>query len=338
MELEKLRDHILIGEDIKDIEDLPAKSQQGLIIKEMQNKLVRGNPKAVLHKDKVFKQGKAASKRISSRFLIMTAKELMWFHSPEEYESGATALGIIKIQDIYKCSETLMQQGTYDFDIGFTNYIRKGQVDMAPRIMNFGCETENDRHNWISRIEFLRAKTVYENYVNKFVNIQFPLKKVDDFEDDSQQKNEVIFEKLNQFGKNVKQNVKVNMQTTVSKAQERPLGGLIPTYGGKWGKSSFKSSQKFDNSNFGGSFFWKARHSNLRPPESLGRSDSLLEIDNGSNSDYNFSQKQKEISSAKEMSSKVLQLYRASIIGFHYQTIIHANKSQYQNKKLEALG
>ena len=42
----------------------------------------------------------------------MTARELMWFHSIEEYESGATALGVIKIMDIYKCSETLMQQGT----------------------------------------------------------------------------------------------------------------------------------------------------------------------------------------------------------------------------------
>jgi len=51
--------------------------------------------------------------------------------------------------------------------------------------MNFGCKGESERHEWISRIEFLRAKTVYENYVNKFVNIQFPLKKVDDVEDDS---------------------------------------------------------------------------------------------------------------------------------------------------------
>lgn len=151
----------------------------------MQSKLVRDNQKAILHKDWVFKQGKGASKKISQRFLIMTARELTWFHSVAEYESGATALGVVKIMDIYKCSETLMQQGTYDFDIGFTNYIKKGQADSMPRIMNFGCKGESERHEWISRIEFLRAKTVYENYVNKFVNIQFPLKKVDDVEDDS---------------------------------------------------------------------------------------------------------------------------------------------------------
>ena len=38
---------------------------------------------------------------------------------------------------------------------------------------------------------------VYENYVNKFVNIQFPLKKEEDIdEDDSEQVKDVIYEKL----------------------------------------------------------------------------------------------------------------------------------------------
>ena len=36
----------------------------------------------------------------------------------------------------------------------------------------------------MSRIEFLKAKQVYENYVNKFVNIQFPLKKEEDIDED----------------------------------------------------------------------------------------------------------------------------------------------------------
>ena len=54
----------------------------------------------------------------------------------------------------------------------------------VPRTLKFGCESENHRHHWISRIEFLKAKAVYENYVNKFVNIQFPLKKEEDVEED----------------------------------------------------------------------------------------------------------------------------------------------------------
>ena len=59
-------------------------------------------------------------------------------------------------------------------------------MEKGGTLINFGCVTENERHHWISRIEFLRAKIVYENYVKKFVNIQFPLNKEEDVEEDDQ--------------------------------------------------------------------------------------------------------------------------------------------------------
>ena len=34
-----------------------------------------------------------------------------------------------------------------------------------------------------TKIEFLKTKNVYDTYVNKFVNIQFPLKKIDENDD-----------------------------------------------------------------------------------------------------------------------------------------------------------
>lgn len=91
----------MIGEDQIDYKNLPLKQKQGIIVKEMQTKLVRNNKKTILHKDWVYKQGKAATKKISRRFLIMSARELMWFHNIEEFNSGATALGVIKIINIY---------------------------------------------------------------------------------------------------------------------------------------------------------------------------------------------------------------------------------------------
>lgn len=256
----------------------------------------------------------------------MTARELMWFHSVEEYESGATALGVIKIMDIYKCSETLMQQGTYDFDIGFTNYIKKGQVDSMPRIMNFGCKSETERHEWISRIEFLRAKTVYENYVNKFVNIQFPLKKVDDVEDDSQQKNELIFEKLNHFGKSFKQNVKVNA-AAFQKPAMNPMLGLKRTTTNLRGRG------------------WDPNALIGRTTQATGHRNSLrsaLEpysaaVVDDTSSEY-FSQLQQNSLTAKDLAQKVLQLYRASVVAFHVQTTAHANKTQYQTMKNKPIG
>lgn len=37
-------------------------------------------------------------------------------------------------------------QGTFDFDICVTKYIKKGTPDNQPRTINFACKTENDRH------------------------------------------------------------------------------------------------------------------------------------------------------------------------------------------------
>lgn len=184
--------------------------------------LIKNNNKTILYKNFVFKQGKKASKKISKRLLILTAKELMWFHNVKEYEEDKRALGVIKVEHIFNTVETTMQSTSFDFEVSVTSYIKKGTLEDQVRNIKFGCETENDRHNWISRIEFLKAKTVYENYVNKFVNIQFPLKKDEDLdEDDSEQQSDIIYEKLHQFGKNFKMNARINHQTVTTMPQDR---------------------------------------------------------------------------------------------------------------------
>ena len=83
----------------------------------MQALLIKNNNRIVLYKGFVLKQGKAASKKISKRLMILTPKDLTWFHSVEEYEGNAVPLGMIKLEDVNKCSETIMQSNTYDFDI-----------------------------------------------------------------------------------------------------------------------------------------------------------------------------------------------------------------------------
>lgn len=108
--------------------------------------LIKNNNKIILYKNFVFKQGKKANKNISKRLLILTPKDISWFHSIQEYESNKMALGIIKIEDIYKVSETMMQSSTYDFDISVTGYMKKGVMDDHARTMKFGCATENERH------------------------------------------------------------------------------------------------------------------------------------------------------------------------------------------------
>jgi hypothetical protein len=113
-----------------------------------------------------------------------------------------------------------MQSDSFDFEVAVTSYIRKGIVENSVRNIKFGCETEDDRNHWISRVEFLKAKTVYDNYVNKFVNIQFPLKKEEDFQEDNEEdKNDAMFEKLHAFGKNFKQGARINHSAAFASLQ-----------------------------------------------------------------------------------------------------------------------
>jgi len=91
--------------------------------------LIKNNPKAILYKDWVFKEGKSVNKKISKRLLIMTPKNICWYHDDEEYYQNSVPLGEIIIEDIYATSETLLMEGTFDFDICVTKYIKKGVLD-----------------------------------------------------------------------------------------------------------------------------------------------------------------------------------------------------------------
>ena len=83
----------------------------------MQALLIKNNNRIVLHKGFVAKQGKSESKKISKRLMILTPKDITWYHSVQEYESNATPLGMIRLEDVHKCQETVMQSNTFDFDI-----------------------------------------------------------------------------------------------------------------------------------------------------------------------------------------------------------------------------
>ena len=114
----KLKNHLCKGEDANDESELPLKLKQGLIIKRVQFMILQNNTKRVIHKGFIQKQGQKGKKTISDRLLILTAKEIQWFHNVEEYENNAQPLGIIKIEHIFSTSETLMKENTYDFELG----------------------------------------------------------------------------------------------------------------------------------------------------------------------------------------------------------------------------
>lgn len=194
-----------------------------------------------------------------------------------------------------------MSANTYDFDICITEYLKKGKLEKGGTQINFGCATENERHNWISRIEFLRAKTVYENYVKKFVNIQFPLNKEEDVEEEDQQNTEEVYEKLNAFGKNLISNAKINHSASADKEKnsQKPRPALMRA------QSVIKRRMSIGT---GGAI-------NHERQSSLGEE----------NNDQNYmSQK---AAKAKDLSLKLKELYRASMISYQSHITQNCNKS-----------
>ena len=75
------------------------------------------------------------------------------------------------MEDVFKTLEADMSYDTYDFDLCVANYYKKGILQDQPRNIRFGCLTDDQRHIWISIIEFLKTKTVYDQYVNRFIHV-----------------------------------------------------------------------------------------------------------------------------------------------------------------------
>jgi hypothetical protein len=288
--------------------ELSFKQKQNLIIKRMQSRLLKASSRTVLFKGWILKQGQKANKKVSRRLMLLSPVEIQWFHDQQEVETGAVPLGLIRIEDIYKCSQTVLRENTYDFDISVVSYFKKGQLETQTRTIKFGCETELDRTQWISRIEFLRAKTLYENYVNKFVPVTFPLQKQLDTdeagEEESQQEQE-----FQGFARMLKLNAKINRKL------------LLQSH------SSFLKTKTI-------------RPSAARPRKSiltlktqeqdsvLGRASSSLE------SPF---KKLIEKLSAKQLAENLRTLYTLGKVGFLHQISVNANKASHSNFKNKPL-
>lgn len=55
--------------------------------------------------------------------------------------------------------------------------LKKELTKKGKETSSFGARSEEERDEWISSIEYLRAKYIYDNFVHKYGNIQFPLRK-----------------------------------------------------------------------------------------------------------------------------------------------------------------
>ena len=153
----------------------------------------------------------------------------------------------------------------------------------------------------------MKTKNVYENYINKYVPIQFPLRHEEDVEEeDIEQKRDAIYEKLHQFGKHFKQSAKINHQTIEKAAtlqtnklrNQNTLSSMKNQIKVRGSRQSFMSSQGLRQSSY--------------------------------ESGYNEYQMQQQQSAqfAKDLAKKISKLYNTSIICTVNHVTTNSNKHQ----------
>ena len=183
-EAEKLLGHILVAEDLDSEDKVPSKAKQGLVVKKAANKLLR-NPNVVVKSGFLTKMGDKPNKKVEKRLLVLTAKEIAWFHNEKEFRANKP-LGVIYMSAVYHCVPANTAKRTEDFivstvlnlrQIGTCAWRKKQAEKEGKREFIFGAKDEAERDEWITCIEYLRVKATYDNFTQKFCSIALPVRR-----------------------------------------------------------------------------------------------------------------------------------------------------------------
>ena len=113
----------------------------------------------------------------SSRYCVLNTKELKYFYKEEDCkENSEEPLGSISLKHIYNImplDETVYKR-TNAFII-YTGSWWKKHKEMGIRNFYFSTRTTDELEEWKTYIEFVRAKAIYDDFVNTFGKISFPL-------------------------------------------------------------------------------------------------------------------------------------------------------------------
>ena len=174
IEQKRLLNHILVAEDLKTEEKLSFKAKQALTVKKLTH-ILFDKKKKIVKDGFLTKQGERTNKNIEPRYVRLTRTDLQWFHNQEEAKHNDVALGSINFAAIYQVIPAKRDKViTSDIFISCNAWSKKN-VEKGDRTFVFGAKTENERDEWITSIEYMRTKSVYENFTKKYANITFPI-------------------------------------------------------------------------------------------------------------------------------------------------------------------
>lgn len=129
-EADKLLGHILIAEDLDSEDKIPSKSRQGLIVKKIANKLLK-NPNTIVKSGYLTKMGDKPNKKVEKRLMILTSKEVSWYHNEKEFKANKP-LGVIYMAAIYHCVPANTAKRTEDLIVSvFYKFVLDRHVCLA---------------------------------------------------------------------------------------------------------------------------------------------------------------------------------------------------------------
>ena len=114
----------------------------------------------------------------SQRFIIVTKKKFIYWYSKEDYNKNLSPLGSFLLKDIYRVSmendfDLISHRGNI-LKIKVTSYSKKDIIKDS-RTFYFSMQSEEELYQWVTCLNFLRVKALYDQLSFNFGTIPLPL-------------------------------------------------------------------------------------------------------------------------------------------------------------------
>jgi adenylate cyclase 10 len=95
----------------------------------------------------------------------------------QQKQSVTDPIGVLPLKQISQICAVQQQQANkeiYQLDITVTNWLKRS-TEQAIRTFTFLCDSEDDLEEWTIFLEFAKAKAIYNDFVENFGKISFPI-------------------------------------------------------------------------------------------------------------------------------------------------------------------
>lgn len=162
----------------KELYALSYKALRSIIVKQIQNRLAKFNndPSTIIKEGPLEKKSDHGFSW-AQRYCVMNGKEFRYYHTRQEAKNpNSQPLCSFLLRNMYSIMP--LNEGTQNkahvFCINLSGWYKKNE-EMPERKFYFAVQDELSLQQWTIFLEFARAKAIYDEFVNNFGKIQFPL-------------------------------------------------------------------------------------------------------------------------------------------------------------------